>query len=166
MVQNISWSEHIAPIIYKNCTPCHRPGAAGTFDLLNYADAVKNANKIKFTTQIRYMPPWPADQNYTHFVDERVLSDLEITQIKSWVDSKMPRGDSAKEMQAPVFYTGSFFGKPDLVIKMQKPVQIKGNGTDAFLMIKFPYQLKTDTFVSYVEFIPNIIYSKHLFSAG
>lgn len=24
--------EDIAPIIYKNCTPCHRAGESGTFD--------------------------------------------------------------------------------------------------------------------------------------
>ncbi len=153
-VQNITWSEHIAPIIYKNCTPCHRPGAAGTFDLLNYDDAVRTANKIKFATQTRFMPPWPADNGYSHFVDERTLTEKEIAQIKSWAENKMPRGDSAKEVQAPVFYKGSFFGKPDLVVKMQKPVKIKGNGTDLFLMIKLPYQLLADTFVSYVEFVP------------
>jgi hypothetical protein len=154
-LKGITWSEHIAPIIYKSCTPCHRPGAAGTFDLLNYNDAVKNSNKIKFATGIRFMPPWPADPGYRHFVDERVLSDLEIEQIKSWVDNKMPRGDSTKEMPTPVFYTGSFFGKPDLVIKLQKPVQIKGNGTDAFLILKYPYKLNADTFVDHVEFMPS-----------
>lgn len=149
------WVTSIAPIIYKNCTPCHRPGAAGTFDLLNYNDAVKAANLIKFVTQSRYMPPWPADPGYMHFAAEKVLTDEEIALIRRWVDDKTPRGDSTKEMKAPVFYTGSFFGKPDLVIKMKKPVEIKGHGTDAFLMVKFPYHLDKDTFVRMVEFVPD-----------
>ncbi|HWY09953.1 MAG TPA: hypothetical protein VN026_01450, partial [Bacteroidia bacterium] len=44
----ITWSEHIAPIIFKNCSSCHRPGEAGPFTLLSYSDVVKNENKIKF----------------------------------------------------------------------------------------------------------------------
>lgn len=151
---NITWSEHISPIIFKNCTPCHRPGEAGPFNLLTYHDAVKNANKIKFVTSTRFMPPWPADPNYVHFSGERVLSDHDIGLIKKWVDAKMPRGDSLKEPLAPTFYKGSFFGKPDLVIRSLQPVQLKGNGTDAFLMVKFPFAIPRDMYVQYVEFVP------------
>src|SRR2546430_2419388 len=68
----VTFAEHISPIIFKNCTPCHREGEAGPFTLINYSDARRNANKIKFVTQTRYMPPWPADVNYSHFVNERV----------------------------------------------------------------------------------------------
>jgi hypothetical protein len=151
----VTWSEHIAPVVFKNCTPCHRPGESGPFTLLNYQDAVKNANKIKFVTSAKFMPPWPADPSYSHFADERFLSDSSIALIKKWVEDKMPRGDSSKEPSAPVFYAGSFFGKPDMVIKMPKPVEIKGNGTDAFLMIKFPFKLEEEKYVQYVEFVPN-----------
>ena len=152
--ENITWSEHIAPVIFKNCSPCHRPGEAGTFDLLTYKDVVKNANKIKFVTQTKFMPPWPADPSYVHFDGELGLSDSVIAIIKKWVEDKMPRGDSAKEPKAPVFYAGSFFGKPDLVIKLQKPVQLKGNGTDAFLMLKYPFEIPEEKYVQYVEFVP------------
>lgn len=151
----VTWSEHIAPIIYKNCTPCHRPGESGMFDLLNYDDAKRNANKIKFTTQNKFMPPWPADPNYSHFDGERVLNETEIALIKNWVEDNCPRGDSLKEPKAPSFHEGSFFGKPDMVIKMPKAVPLKGNGIDAFLMVKFPFQLDKDTFVQYVEFVPD-----------
>ena len=151
----VTWSEHIAPIIFKNCTPCHRPGESGPFSLLRYSDAVKKANRIKFVTQAKFMPPWPADPSFVHFADERVLSESDIALIKKWVDDKMPQGDSAKEPSAPIFYPGSFFGKPDLVIKLQKPIPLKGNGTDAFLMIKFPFELQEEKFVQYVEFVPN-----------
>jgi hypothetical protein len=150
-----TWSEHIAPVIFKNCSPCHRPGESGPFNLLTYEDAVKNANKIKFVTQSKFMPPWPADPSYVHFNGERVLSDSTIALIKKWVEDKTPRGDSLNEPKAPTFYPGSFFGKPDLVVKLQKPIQIKGNGTDAFLMVKYPFELSEEKYVQYVEFVPN-----------
>ena len=150
----ISWSKQIAAIVYKNCSPCHRPGASGPFSLLNYVDAVKKSRQIKFVTQTRYMPPWPADPNYSHFIGERVLTETEINLIKDWVNNNCNRGDSLNEPKAPVFYEGSFFGKPDLVIKPQKPYAIKGNGTDAFLIMKYPYQISKDTIIDFVEFVP------------
>ncbi len=151
----ITWSDGVADLIYKNCTPCHRPGESGAFNLMSYADAVKKASLIKFVTQTRYMPPWPADATYSHFIDEKVLSDSEINMIKSWVEFKCPRGDSLKEPTTPIFYKGSYFGKPDLVIKAQKPIAIKGNGDDVFLIVKYPYEIEKDTVVDFVEFVPD-----------
>lgn len=101
------------------------------------------------------MPPWPADPLYAHFLGERVLTEEEINNIKTWVDNKMPRGDSLKEPKPPVFYKGSYFGKPDLVIRPKKPVSIKGNGTDVFLIMKYPYEIEKDTLLDFVEFVPD-----------
>jgi hypothetical protein len=153
--QKITWSEHVAPIIFKNCTPCHRPGESGPFNLLGYSDAVKKAKLIKFVTQTRYMPPWPADITYSHFVGEKTLSEKEIQLIKLWIDNGILRGDSLKELKTPEFYTGSYFGKPDLIIKPQKAISIKGNGTDAFLIVKYPYKIEKDTIIDFVEFVPH-----------
>ena len=155
ITEPITWSQHIAPIIFKNCSPCHRPGQSGPFNLLSYADVVKKAKLIKFVTQTRYMPPWPADANYSHFVGEKVLTKLEINLIKNWVDSGLQLGDTLKLPTVPTFYNGSGFGKPDLVIKAQKAYQIKANGTDVFLIMKFPYQISNDTLLDFVEFVPN-----------
>lgn len=154
-IPNPTWSDAIAPIIFKNCTPCHRPGESGAFDLLNYSDAFKKGALIRFVTQSGYMPPWPADRNYTHFVGERGLTDLEKASIKKWVDNGMPRGDSLIEPKPPEFFKGSYFEKPDLVLRAKEFVKIKGNGTDVFLIMKFPYEIKRDTLVDFVEFVPH-----------
>ena len=37
--------EDIAPIIYKNCTPCHRAGESGPIEFMTYDDVKKNVNK-------------------------------------------------------------------------------------------------------------------------
>lgn len=145
----------IAPIIFENCTPCHRKGESGPIEFMSYEDISKNKNKIKFVTQTKYMPPWPADADYTHFVGERALTKEEIDLIKLWVENGAPKGDESKIPSAPVFYTGSSFRKPDTVIKFKNPVPIKGNGTDHFYIVKLPIELAKDTFVSYFEFVPN-----------
>jgi hypothetical protein len=109
--------EDIAPIIYKNCTPCHRAGESGPIEFMTYDDVKKNVNKIKFVTQSGYMPPWPADDSYTHFIGERKLSKEELQLIKVWAENGAPKGDESKIPAPPVFYAGSFLGKPDTVIK-------------------------------------------------
>lgn len=151
----VTYSEHIAPLLYKNCVNCHRPGESGPFQLLTYKDAVLAANKIRFVTETGYMPPWPADPSYTHFIGERTLTKDEIALIKKWIDQGKKQGDSTKIPVLPEFYAGSYFGKPDLVINMKKAVFIKGNGRDNFLTIKLPYSLPKDTFVICFEFVPD-----------
>jgi hypothetical protein len=101
------------------------------------------------------MPPWPADPSYSHFIGERTLTPEEIELIKTWVDNGAPKGDEAKIPASPIFYTGSFFKKPDAVIKMKEAVPIKGNGADHFYIVKISAQMPRDTFVSYFEFVPS-----------
>ncbi|HKI72185.1 MAG TPA: hypothetical protein VKA81_07405 [Verrucomicrobiae bacterium] len=36
----VTFNQQIAPIIYRNCSACHRPGEAAPFALLSYADVV------------------------------------------------------------------------------------------------------------------------------
>jgi hypothetical protein len=153
--QKITFSENIAPIIYKNCTSCHRKGEAGPFDLITYQDAASRSKLIKFVTQTRFMPPWPADANYTHFIGEKVLSNEEIEMIGNWVDAGCPVGDSAKIPPVPVFPSGSQLGKPDLVIKLRDIYKIKGDGLDRFLLMRVPYEIPQDQFISTIEVVPD-----------
>ena len=61
----VTFSEHIAPIVFANCTTCHRPGEAAPFQLLSYRDARPLAKAIAAATAARVMPPWkPAATDY------------------------------------------------------------------------------------------------------
>jgi copper type II ascorbate-dependent monooxygenase-like protein len=152
--KNPTFSEDIAPVIFKNCSPCHHPGEAGPFSLLTYQDVLKKAKTVMLVTQARYMPPWPADASYTHFTGERVLTDDEIEIIKRWVENDCPPGDPARLPAQPVFPEGSMSGKPDLVVKMREPYVIKGDNKDRFMVIKIPYEIAHDTFIRAIEFVP------------
>ncbi|MCB0429170.1 MAG: hypothetical protein H6585_03335 [Flavobacteriales bacterium] len=39
----VTFNRDIAPIVFHNCTPCHRPGEAGPFPFTNYAQVKKGA---------------------------------------------------------------------------------------------------------------------------
>lgn len=150
----VTWSDHIAPIVYKSCAGCHRPGSAGPFPLLTYRDAADRAALIRHATSTRYMPPWPADPTYRHFVGEHVLTPEQIALIGRWVQQGAPEGDPRRAPKPPVFPQGSQLGKPDLVVRMPAPYRIRGDNTDEFVSMRLPFSFPRDTFVRAIEFVP------------
>jgi hypothetical protein len=149
-----TFSQDIAPIVFKNCAPCHRPGEAGPFSLLTYDDVLKKAKTISAVTQSRYMPPWPADPSYSRFLNERVLNEAEIQTIKTWVENGSPPGDLAELPPQPEFPEHSSLGTPDLVVKMRDAFRIPGDNKDRFMVIKIPYEMPEDRHVRAIEFVP------------
>ena len=155
MDEEITFSKNISAIIHQNCTPCHRPGEAGPFLLITYHDVAKRAKMVKHVTEIHYMPPWPADENYTHFLDEWLLTEDQILMIAAWVAQGSKIGNPDSIPQPPHYAEGSMLGKPDMTVKMPVPYHIKGNNTDQFMIMKIPYELERDTLVRAIEFVPN-----------
>ncbi len=152
--REVTFAGDIAKIIYTNCTPCHRPGSAGTFNLLTYEDVKSKARSIELVTRSRSMPPWPADPSYVHFRDEKILQEDEINLIREWVSAGAPEGNSDEIPPVPIFPEESTFRKPDLVVHMKKSFFIEGNNKDHFMMMKIPVELPRDTFIRTIEIIP------------
>src|SRR4051812_32882613 len=67
----VTFNKHIAPVVFKNCASCHRPGQSAPFALLTYADVKKRAKQIVEVTHARYMPPWLPDGPRDEFVGDR-----------------------------------------------------------------------------------------------
>ncbi|HPI54612.1 MAG TPA: hypothetical protein PLU10_07945 [Chitinophagaceae bacterium] len=151
--QHPTYSKDIAPIVYRSCSPCHRPNQIGHFNLLTYEDVRTNAVKMLYTIQHRLMPPWPADAHYTEFVGQTILSDDEINLIETWVNLKCPIGDSLQIPPIPKFPEGSLLRNPDMHIPV-KPIQMKSDFADRFLIVKVPFEVPQDSFIQTVEFVP------------
>src|SRR5712691_6622029 len=94
--QSVTFSEHIAPIIYGQCATCHRPGQVAPFPLLTYDDVAKRGRTIAAVTQSRYMPPWKPEPGWAAYRDERRLTDAQIALIQKWFYDGMPKGDPFK----------------------------------------------------------------------
>lgn len=54
----VTFTRDVAPILFENCTECHRPGQAVPFSLITYADARERARMLALVTGTRLMPPW------------------------------------------------------------------------------------------------------------
>jgi hypothetical protein len=77
----VTFTRDIAPILFRHCADCHRPGEVAPFSLLTFADARKRAATIEAVTADRLMPPWKGVEGHGRFVGERRLSDAEIERI-------------------------------------------------------------------------------------
>ena len=99
----VTFNQQIAPIVYKNCSPCHRPGEAAPFPLLSYDDAKQHAAQIAAVTKRRYMPPWLPEPGHGEFAEERRLSDAEIQLIQEWVEARALPGTPRGAPQPPKF---------------------------------------------------------------
>ena len=76
----LDYSVDVSPIIYNNCTSCHRSGQIGSFlHLTNYDEVFINRHWIAYAISgdddSRHgdplMPPWPADRSYSTLLDEK-----------------------------------------------------------------------------------------------
>src|ERR1043165_6668143 len=66
-----TFSKDVAPILYKNCTNCHRPGEIAPMSLLTYKDARPWAKAIATLVATGAMPPWHADPSHGDFLNDR-----------------------------------------------------------------------------------------------
>src|SRR6516165_811874 len=134
----VTFTETVAPILYKNCVTCHRPGEAAPFALISYDDVKKRGSLIAAVTKSRYMPPWHAEHGYGEFLGERRLSDAEIASIGEWVKQGMPEGDRAKMPKLPAFTDGWQLGKPDLILEMPAAFEVPASGPDIYRNFAIP----------------------------
>src|SRR5438270_4449733 len=128
----ITFNRDIAPIIFKNCTPCHRPGESAPFNLISYEDVKRRARQIVQVTQSRYMPPWLPEPGYGEFVGERRLNDEQIERIRRWVEQGSVEGAPSDLPPPPKFAEGWQLGEPDLVVRMPGSYTLTASGTDVF----------------------------------
>jgi len=150
----VTFTKDIAPIIYNNCSTCHRPNEIGPFPMTNYEEVQPWAQSIKYATSIRYMPPWKADPHYSRFIGERALTDEQIALIAEWVDNDAPYGNSAEEPDLPEFPSGSQIGTPDMVLHFSESFAHQGGSNDEYRVFVFPTGLLEDKQISTIELRP------------
>lgn len=152
----VTWSRQIAPIVYRNCATCHHPGGAGPFSLLSYQDARRRGTQILDVTQSRYMPPWLPEPGYGDFADERRLSTEDLTLIRKWVSSGMPEGNPTEAPSPPHYDATWQYGKPDLVLAVDRPFTLQASGTDVFRNFILPYPLAQTHYIRAMEILPGV----------
>jgi mono/diheme cytochrome c family protein len=149
-----TFNNDVAPILYKNCATCHRPGEVAPFPLLTFQDAAKRAPLIAAVTASRVMPPWKAEPDHGSFLNERRLTDAQIATLRAWADTGAPEGNPADKPPLPQFPDGWQAGEPDQVVTMTDKYSVPADGPDQFRCFVLPLNIDRDVNISGFEFRP------------
>lgn len=154
----VTFSKDVAPILQKSCQTCHRPGAIAPMSLLTYQDARPWAKSIKAKVASREMPPWYIDRNVGihKFKEDPSLTDVEIATIAQWVDAGAPQGNPRDLPAARVFSDDDkwHIGKPDIVVSLPKPYELRANGADEFYDVDVDPGFTEDMYIAAIETKP------------
>ena len=150
-----TWSDDIAEIIYQNCSSCHHEGAIAPFSLMSYQEVSALGWLLDEVVHHRSMPPWPADPNYRHFIDEAVLSQDQLDLINAWVWADMPEGDPFTAPQPPDFApSGGLLDTIDFTVAIE-PYTLQSNLDEyRWFVVENPYD--EPLFVKKMEVIPGL----------
>ncbi len=156
-----TWSEHILPILQKNCAPCHRPNGGAPFPLLTCEDASARATFIAHLAAQRIMPPWYADPGFRTFHNQRILTDAEIETLRLWAEAGAPCGKRKKKAKISEAAFAQKFPAPDLTLRMTKEFTIPGDNSEQFRIFVIPTEVEKERFVRGIEFRPGNLQMAH-----
>ena len=136
VAQTPTFTKDVAPILYKNCSQCHRPNEVAPMPLMTFEQVRPWARSIKSKVLKKEMPPWGVGQSTLKFSNDRQMSEKEIFTLVSWVDAGAPKGNDA-DLPAPPAYPGGwkFNREPDVVLKM--PVEFTIEPRSEYPMLDF-----------------------------
>jgi hypothetical protein len=134
--QTPTFTKDVAPILYKNCSQCHRPNEVAPMPLMTYEQVRPWARSIKSKVLKKEMPPWGIGESTLKFSNDRQMSEKEIFTLVAWADAGAPKGDD-RDLPAPPEYPGGwkFNREPDVVIKM--PVEFTIEPRSEYPMLDF-----------------------------
>lgn len=149
-----TFSQHVAPILFRSCARCHRPEGPGPFSVLHYEEARAHASLIAEMTSERKMPPWLPEPGHHPFADDPSLADGEIELIRRWARTGAPRGAPEATPPPPPPPERWTLGQPDLVVSLPDSFPVPTTGTDVFRNFVLPVPVESRRWVEAVEMRP------------
>ncbi len=153
--KKVTFTKDVAPIFFKNCVECHRPGEMAPMSLMTYQDARPWSRSIREQVVKRAMPPWSANPEVGHWQNDPRLSKQEIDTIVAWVEAGAPKGEEKDLPPAPKFTEGWTIGQPDVVLEMPQEYSVPADGTIPYLYFSMPTNFTEDKWISAVEIRPS-----------
>ena len=154
--EEITFSEHVAPIIYDNCAVCHREDGVGPFPLIEYEAVKRRSRQISEVVSSRFMPPWKPDPEFgPKFKGERRLLEKEIEILNTWFATGSQPGNLDAAPSAPEFPDGWQLGEPDLVIEFPEPYVLQAEGSDVYRNFVVDVPIDSRRYVRAIEFRPS-----------
>ncbi|HVS65198.1 MAG TPA: cytochrome c [Thermoanaerobaculia bacterium] len=128
----VTWAEHVAPIVYEHCSHCHRPGGGTPFPLTTYQQARERGRLLSMVAKDGFMPPYPPTVDSPAFSNLAPMSDAEVDLLARWVSGGSKPGDE-QSAPAPPDPEVWELGEPDLVLEASEELEVP---LDAFDVLR------------------------------
>jgi hypothetical protein len=160
--EEVTFHEHVAPLLQKHCQECHRPGTVAPFSLLSYRDAAAHVETIAEVVRQERMPPAFASRKHGEFVNRLGMSADERALIRAWVARGAIEGDASRAPPPREFPERKWkIGEPDLVIEMAAENKVPASGYVPYQYAFLPAVFPEDTWVQAIEILPGNIQAVH-----
>ena len=137
-----TFSKDVAPILYKHCVSCHRPGEIAPMSLLTYEQARPYAKAIANAIGESHHAAVARGRARRHVSQRASCSPIaERKTLTAWATGGAPNGDPKDLPAQPVFAEGWSLGKPDVVLEMLEDYRIPARGTIQYEWFYIPTQL-------------------------
>ena len=147
----LTFSKDVAPIFYKNCVSCHRPGEIAPMSLMSYKEARPWAKAIREKVASKQMPPWHPDPQYGNWENDRRLSQKDVDTIVAWVDGGALEGNPKDLPPTPKLASGWQIGEPDMVFQMPAEFSVPAEGSVSYQHFAVPTNFKEDRYIQALE---------------
>lgn len=124
---DVTYSEHVAPLIADNCGACHIAGGSGPFVLDDYDSLTTLARSALAAMESGTMPPWMPSNDCTPIEHARAMDPDEVSLFADWIDAGMPLGP---ELPSPAPPTIEF--EPTHSLGLPEPYTPSIDGADDY----------------------------------
>lgn len=148
----ITFSEHVAPIVFAKCANCHVERGEAPFPLVRYEQYASRSDMIDEVVREERMPPWYGAAEYGDFQNHRVLTQAERALIRAWIAGGTAPGDEQSLPAAPKPRESKFrIGDPDLVLTQLGRQDIPATGIVPYQYVVMPHLFLKDTYLEAIE---------------
>jgi Ca2+-binding EF-hand superfamily protein/thiol-disulfide isomerase/thioredoxin len=157
---DVTYYSDVARILQQNCVSCHRDNGIAPFSLADLDSVQDHASVIKRVVTEGTMPPWFAankqDSKSNPWANDCSLSSRDKSDLLAWIESKdRPLGEQ-KDAPEPKQYPSEWsIGKPDMVLTLSKPFDIKATGYMPYQFDVVETELTEDKWVTAYEILPS-----------
>ncbi|MCR9202478.1 MAG: redoxin domain-containing protein [Planctomycetaceae bacterium] len=150
----VTYTQHVAPIVHARCVSCHREGELAPFSLTTWQEVAHHAAQIREVVTSGLMPPWRPSAGVGEFANDCRLSAAQVRTITRWIDQGVPQGPSTAEPPLPEFADGWQMGPPDLELIMPEGFTVPADGPDLYQHFVIPTGLDRGRLIRGFEFRP------------
>jgi hypothetical protein len=152
---NVTYYQHVKPILDAKCVQCHYEGGVAPFSLANYDKASVYAGVSKLAIEAGVMPPWHANDDCADYLGNRNLTGLHAATLLQWIDTGKAEGDPANP-GPPIVTDATTLSRVDLTMSMAEGYdpQVDPDYYDDYRCFVLPWPEQATTYVSGFRAVP------------